>query len=153
MSELPAMKDDKGIPTLYVKGEPFFILGGQIHNSSASSISYMKEQLWTALQQLNLNTVIAPVYWEAVEAVEGMYDFELVESLIDQAREHGMHLVLLWFGLWKNGESLYVPEWMNRDHTKFFREGLLRIGRYIVCAGDTGRASDNREKYQKRISL
>lgn len=53
MSELPAMKDDKGIPTLYVKGEPFFILGGEIHNSSASSISYMKEQLWTALQQLN----------------------------------------------------------------------------------------------------
>lgn len=121
MSELPVIKEDRGIQTLYVKGEPFFVLGGEIHNSSASNLTYMKEQLWTALQQLNLNTVIAPVYWETVEAVEGVYEFELVDFLIGQARENRMHLILLWFGLWKNSESLYVPEWMKQDSARFFR--------------------------------
>lgn len=32
-----------------------------------------------------------------------------------------MRLVLLWFGLWKNGESTYVPRWMKQDSGKYFR--------------------------------
>lgn len=32
-----------------------------------------------------------------------------------------MHLVILWFGLWKNSESNYVPAWVKQDTDKYFR--------------------------------
>ena len=35
---IPEIRKDGGIATLYVKGEPFFALSGEIHNSSASSL-------------------------------------------------------------------------------------------------------------------
>lgn len=50
-----------------------------------------------------------------------MFTFENPLGLIDQAREHGMRLVILWFGLWKNGESTYVPEWVKADTKRFIR--------------------------------
>ena len=37
------------------------------------------------------------------------------------AREHDLHLVLLWFGSWKNGESTYVPDWVKRTFERFPR--------------------------------
>lgn len=59
--------------------------------------------------------------WETIEPEEGMFTFENPSGLIDQAREHGMRLVILWFGLWKNGESTYVPEWVKADTKRFIR--------------------------------
>ena len=32
-----------------------------------------------------------------------------------------MHLIFLWFGLWKNAESMYVPGWMKKDTDTYFR--------------------------------
>ena len=95
-------KDEKGIPTLYVKGEPFFCLSGEIHNSGASSLEYMEKNVWGNLTGLNLNSLIVPLYWEMIEPEEGIYSFTLLDGLIRQARQHRMHLILLWFGLWKN---------------------------------------------------
>ena len=68
-----------------------------------------------------MNTVVAPLYWEQIEAEEGNYDFEVMDGLIRQARENGMHLVFLWFGLWKNAESMYVPGWMKKSTEIYFR--------------------------------
>lgn len=31
-----------------------------------------------------------------------------------------MRLVLLWFGLWKNGESIYIPNWVKLNQERFF---------------------------------
>ena len=119
---IPVIKcDEKGIPTLYVKDRPFFCRAGEIHNSNASDLTFTKEKLWPALRGLNMNAAIVPVYWEAIEAVEGVYDFTTVERLIEQAREEQMKLVFLWFGLWKNAESMYVPGWMKRDTETYFR--------------------------------
>lgn len=113
-------KDEKGIPTLYVDGKPFFAYSGEIHNSSASSLSYMEGEVWPKLRGLNMNSVIVPVYWEVIEAEEGTYDFAIVDGLINQARQEGMRLIFLWFGLWKNGESMYVPGWMKQDTETYF---------------------------------
>ncbi len=118
---IPQIKSDRGLPTLYVKGEPFFALAGELHNSSSSSLEYMERQVWPNLQGMNLNTVLLPISWETIEPREGEYDFTLVDGLIRQAREAQMHLVFLWFGLWKNGESMYVPQWMKEDGRKYFR--------------------------------
>ena len=50
---------------LVVDGEPFVMLSGELHNSSASSLAYM-EPIWERMVALHLNTVIAPLYWELV---------------------------------------------------------------------------------------
>lgn len=121
MGKIPEIRTDRGIPTLYVKGEPFLALAGEIHNSSASSLAYMEEKIWPNLEGMNLNTLIVPLYWELTEPEEGNYDFSLLDGLIAQAREHQMHLVFLWFGLWKNSESMYVPAWMKKDTETYFR--------------------------------
>ena len=81
----------------------------------------MEKQVWPRLKELNLNTVLLPVAWENIEKEEGVYDFSLLEELIFQARREKMKLILLWFGLWKNGESTYVPGWVKRDSGRFFR--------------------------------
>ncbi len=120
MAQIPTIQIDNGIPTLYVKGEPFFALSGELHNSSASNLTYMQEQVWPKLKDLNMNSVIAPLYWETLEPEKGAYDFSLLDGLIAQARKEKMHLILLWFGLWKNGESMYVPKWMKKDTKTYF---------------------------------
>lgn len=122
MKKIPHIERENGLSTLYVDGEPYLALAGEIHNSSSSSLSYMKDKVWPKLRDLNLNTVIAPVYWELLESEEGKFDFELVDGLINQARDENVRLVLLWFGLWKNGESKYVPGWVKKNFGKYFRE-------------------------------
>lgn len=118
---IPHIQTDNNIPTLYVKDEPFFALAGELHNSSSSSLSYMQQQVWPNLKELNMNTVLLALAWESIEPEEGVYRFDLLDGLIAQAREQGMHLVFLWFGLWKNAESMYVPAWVKQDTDTYFR--------------------------------
>lgn len=121
-NHLPCMKENEnGVATLYVDNKPYFIRGGELHNSSASSAEYMEERIWPSLRDMGMNTVLLPVSWECVEEEEGHYDFTLLRNILDQAEREKMHLILLWFGLWKNGESFYVPEWVKRDTKRFFR--------------------------------
>jgi hypothetical protein len=114
----------KGTATqLIVDGKPFLILGGELGNSSTSSLEYMKP-VWPKLVQMNLNTVLAPVYWELMEPQEGQFDFTLVDGLIDDARQFNLRLVLLWFGSWKNSMSCYAPDWVKKDAQRFPRARL-----------------------------
>ncbi|MBW8687387.1 mannonate dehydratase [Chitinophaga rhizophila] len=119
-SGYPQLKRQGSTMQLFVKGAPFLVLGGELGNSSSSSASYM-EPLWDTLQQMHLNTILAPVYWELVEPDEGRFDFSVVDSIIHQARRRDMHLVLLWFGSWKNSMSCYVPSWVKTDTKRFPR--------------------------------
>jgi len=121
MTRIPHIRLMDGIPTLFVHDEPFIALAGEVHNSSASNLEYMEREVWPYVTSLNMNTLIVPVYWELIEPEEGRFDFSLVEGLIRQARSHRMHLILLWFGLWKNAESHYVPAWMKKDTATYFR--------------------------------
>ena len=117
---IPEIRMDRGIPTLYVNDKPFFARCGELHNSSSSSLEYMEEHVWPNLKDLHMNSVIAPIYWELIEPLEGEFRFELLDGLIRQAREHDMKLILIWFGLWKNSESMYVPGWMKQDTQTYF---------------------------------
>ena len=105
---------------LSVDGHPFLILGGELGNSSASSLDYLRP-IWPKLVKMHLNTVLAPVYWDLLEPKEGTFDFTLVDSLIAGARAHQLKLVILWFGTWKNSMSCYVPAWMKTDQQRFPR--------------------------------
>lgn len=102
-----------------VNGKPFFSIGGQVNNSSAYTAESMKRAV-IAAKKIGMNTIAAPVYWETLEREEGIYDFSQVHMLLETAREAELHLILLWFGTWKNGNSHYVPEWIKLDHERFF---------------------------------
>lgn len=117
---VPVVKKQGNVSQLMVDGKPFLILGGELHNSTTSNLHYL-QAVWARLAKANLNTVLAGVSWEQMEPKEGQFDFTLVDGLIDQARANKMHLVLLWFGSWKNTVSTYVPGWVKEDFHRFPR--------------------------------
>ena len=84
-SGLPQLVKTNGVAQLFVQGKPFLILGGELGNSSTSNLDYMRP-IWPKLRSMNLNTVLAPVYWELMEPVEGQFDFTLVDTMIAGAR-------------------------------------------------------------------
>lgn len=105
---------------LIVDGKPFLVLGGELHNSSATSAAYMNPLL-ARLDSMHLNTVLAAITWELTEPQEGKYDFSLVDSVLDGARKNHLRVCLLWFGTWKNSFSHYAPEWVKTDYKRFPR--------------------------------
>ena len=119
-SNIPRLVRNGNATQLLVNDKPFLVLGGELGNSSASSNDYMRP-IWPKLKQMNLNTVIAPVYWELMEPVEGKFDYSLVDTLIKNARLYNMKLVLLWFGAWKNSMSCYAPAWVKTSTARFPR--------------------------------
>lgn len=117
---IPSLKQHGTATQLVVHDKPFLVLGGETGNSSASDLTYM-EAIWPKAVAFNMNTVLAPVYWELLEPEEGQFDFSLVDGLIHGARRHDLALVLLWFGVWKNSMSCYAPLWVKRDLDRFPR--------------------------------
>jgi hypothetical protein len=114
---LPQIIEKNGRHALLVDGKPYFILGGQAHNSSAWPA--MLPRVWQAIDYLHANTLEIPIYWEQVEPQEGIFNFSLVDTILKQARQNHKHVVLLWFATWKNGSNHYMPEWMKRDAVKY----------------------------------
>jgi hypothetical protein len=115
----PKIITENGRHALMVDGAPYFVLGAQINNSS--SWPAVLPQVWPALEAMHVNTAAAPVYWEQIEPKPGQWDWTSVDALIDGARAHHLHLVLLWFGTWKNGNDHYVPDWVKSDPQKYSR--------------------------------
>lgn len=107
-------------PFFTVDGKPFFVIGGQTHNSSAYNRESLSQAL-AALKTYNGNTLEAPIYWGQVEPREGTYHFETLDGLVQTARENNLKLVLLWFGTWKNGCMEYTPSWVKSDPQRFRR--------------------------------
>ena len=118
--DMPRIEKADGRFAMIVDGKPYLMLGAQINNSSSWASTL--PQVWPALEDLHVNTVEAPVYWEQMEPQQGSFDFANVDLLVNGAREHHTHLVLLWFGTWKNGQAHYVPEWIKTDPRKYPRE-------------------------------
>jgi hypothetical protein len=119
-NEIPHLKTQGTAKQLIVNGKPLLMLAGELGNSSASSIEYMRP-IWGNLVKMNLNTVLVPAYWEMIEPLEGKYDFTLVDSIILNARKNNLHIVFLWFGVWKNSMSCYAPLWVKENWKRFPR--------------------------------
>ena len=119
-NSLPHLRRQGTATQLIVDGRPFLVLGGELGNSTSSSLEYMRS-FWPKLVSLNLNTVIIPVFWELIEPAEGKFDFNLVDGLIQEARRHNLRLVPLWFASWKNSMSCYAPAWVKTDQRRFPR--------------------------------
>jgi beta-galactosidase GanA len=119
----PHLEKRGEVQQLIVNGRPFLVLGGEVYNNSSSSVEAMKD-VWPRLEKEHLNTVLAPVSWALLEPTEDDFDYTLVDGMIRDARAHNLHLVLLWFGSWKNTWSSYLPEWVKRNYGRFPRVHL-----------------------------
>ena len=108
------------------------ILGGELSNSAATSVEDIDEVI-PRMRVLGLNTVLVPAYWEFVEPVEGKFDFTLIDRTIDVARREQLHVVFLWFGVWKNSMSCYTPGWFKQD-TKRFPRAMTAEGKQMEIA-------------------
>ena len=116
---LPQIISKGGKHELLVDGAPFLMLGAQAHNSS--NYPAMLPKVWPVIRALHANTLEIPVAWEQIEPVEGKFDFSWLDTLIPQARQNDVHLVLLWFGTSKNTGPSYAPEWVKSDTKRFPR--------------------------------
>lgn len=119
-ADSPRIKVENGTAQLLVNGQPFLILGGELGNSSAGTAAEA-DSLLPKLAALHLNTVLMPVAWEQLEPKNGAFDFSILDHWIAAARAQHLHLVLLWFGSWKNAFSNYTPAWVKSDPERFPR--------------------------------
>jgi hypothetical protein len=117
---IPHLEKRGNATQLIVDGKPFLILGGELHNSSSSSVAYMKS-VWPRMTAMRMNTVLLPVAWETIEPEEGKFDFTVVDGLLEDARANNLKLVVLWFGAWKNTYSSYTPAWVKTNLMRFPR--------------------------------
>jgi hypothetical protein len=125
-AQAPAQAKERPIPQVVKKdgrygfmvdGAPYLMLGAQAHNSSGWP--GMLPKVWPAIEFLHANTLEIPVYWEQFEPHPQQFDYSVMDTIVTQAREHHIRLVLLWFGTWKNGSQHYMPEWMKADPAKY----------------------------------
>ena len=135
-SEPPHLRKQGTATQLIVDGKPFLVLGSQLSVNSASNLEYWKKVVWPRIvAQAKLNTVLAAVSWAKIEPQEGKFDFSVLDGVIQDARGHNLHLVLLWFGSWKNGLSSFAPDWVKRDFERFPRAQIVGGTLPLISAG------------------
>jgi len=117
---IPHLERRGNATQLIVEDKPTLLLAGELHNSSSSSVEYMKP-VWPQLAAMHLKTVLLPVAWETIEPEEGKFDFKCVDGLLQGARENNLKLIVLWFGSWKNTYSSYAPAWVKTNIERFPR--------------------------------
>ncbi|MFI1744903.1 GH35 family beta-galactosidase [Thalassobellus sediminis] len=131
-AQIPFLRKSNKTTQLIVDNKPYIILGGELGNSTATSMANM-ESVWPKLKALNLNTVLVPVYWELIEKKQGEFDFSLIKQLIEEARNNNLKIVFLWFASWKNSMSSHAPEWVKLNQKKYPRaEDDKNIGQEIL---------------------
>ena len=116
---IPQIVKQNGRYVLEVDGAPFLMLAAQVNNSS--NWPAMLPKVWPAIGRLHANTVEVPIAWEQIEPREGELDFSFLDTLLAQAREQRVRLVLLWFATWKNNGPSYAPEWVKLHNERFPR--------------------------------
>lgn len=119
-NNIPYIKKTGTASQLVVQGNPYIILGGELGNSTATSMESMID-VWPKLKDMHLNTILVPVYWELIEPIEGNFDFSLYKALILEARKQGLKIIPLWFGSWKNSMSSHAPSWVKKNQSRFPR--------------------------------
>ena len=84
--------------TLMVDGRPFLVLAAQADVWSMQNLDAGSAKQFEIAASMNCNTIEVPLRWAQVEPSMGAYTMAPVDWILARAREHGLRLVLLWFG-------------------------------------------------------
>jgi len=122
-AQMPRLKKNHGAWQLMVDGKPFLMRGGEFSNNvyEAPRDRSGLEAMLDAYKDYALNTLLVPVSWRSLEPKEGTFDFQMIDTLIEQCQKRDLRVVVLWFGAIKNGGLHYAPSWVIQDRQRFFR--------------------------------
>jgi Beta-galactosidase len=118
ISIIPHLEKQGTVTHLIVDGKPWLSLAGELLNNAASTAENVRP-VWPDLAKANLNTVLVGVGWGWTEPEEGKFNFSAIDGVLQDARKNNLHVVILWFGSWKNGTSSYTPVWVKRNWEKY----------------------------------
>ena len=139
---LPRIVEKNGRFALFVDDAPFLIMG--IEDLTMGDWP-TRPNLWRALEYMHVNTVEIAVYWQDFEPQPGQYDYAVIDRLLAEARQHGVRLVPLWFGSYKNGHPHYMPDWMKLDPARY-AHALDRNGQAVDSPSPFAAASLDADK-------
>ena len=139
--------EKRGLATqLIVDGKPYLALSGELSNTISSNLEYMKT-VWPMLaDRVHLNTVLTGMCWAWIEPEEGKYDFTIADAAIENARQHNLHIVWLWFASWKNGLSSFPPPWVKANQDRLPRAQITdgKSVEVLSTLSDNNREADAR---------
>jgi len=115
----PYPKPDGSTPraekgNIVVCGQPRLILYGETLEdvmTDPADVPYYGDQ-FDKWRRQGLNTVGAIIQWNRFELRKDVYEYAMIDGLIEAARERNMHLIIVWFGTWRNLQSNYVPKYI-----------------------------------------
>lgn len=118
--QLPKLVHRGTATQLVVDGKPMLMLAGELSNSAATCKQDIDNWM-PRMEAMGLNTVLVPAQWDLIEPEEGKFDFNIIDEVVQQAEDHHLKVVFLWFGAWKNSMSCYAPSWFKQDIKRFPR--------------------------------
>jgi len=113
--------EKRGLATqLIVDGKPFLVLGAEPPTSGPSNPEYLR-YMFEVQAATHQNSSAIAMGWAWIEPEKGKFDFHLVDLMIEDAKKTSQHIILVWFGSWKNGVSGFAPLWVKADQDQFPR--------------------------------
>ena len=103
--------DKKGGGNILISGQPRLLLYGETLEDGVSEVEDVPyyNDLFNEWQWQGLNTLGAILEWRSYEQVKDFYRYAMIDALIDCAKARNMHLIIVWFGSWRNLSSGYIP--------------------------------------------
>jgi hypothetical protein len=122
----PYPKPDGSTPraekgNIVICGQPRLVLYGETLEETMAhpaDVPYYGDQ-FDKWRRQGLNTVGAIIQWNAFEPRKDQYEYAMIDGLIEAARERNMHLIIVWFGTWRNLQSNYVPRYVWEEKLAF----------------------------------
>jgi hypothetical protein len=133
---------------IVVCGQPRLILYGETLEdvmTDAADVPYYGDQ-FDKWRRQGLNTVGAIIQWNRFEIRKDEYEYAMIDGLIEAAKARNMHLIIVWFGTWRNLQSNYVPRYVWDEKIAF--PAVKKNGKQ-----DNGRVSPHAMKCAERDGL
>ncbi len=111
---MPHFETVDGRKIFYVDGRPFTVLAVEIpwwdlaHGRYAEALQ-VYDYLYPAARAMGMNALKVPIKWAMVEPEKGIYDFSYIDHAKRTAEQHGLKLVLCWFGHYASSDgTIYI---------------------------------------------